>query len=83
MSTRVDVVLPSLGDEDDTVTKATISLWIAKVGHALKVGDDLVEVTTDKAAFVVPSPYSGTLVEVHAAEGETVAVGHRLAVIEL
>lgn len=82
MSTRIEVPLPSLGDEDDTVTKATVSMWLAVVGQPLKEGDDLLEITTDKAAFVVPAPQDGTLVERRVAEGEAIVVGQVVAVLE-
>lgn len=82
MSTRFEVVLPSLGDDDDTVTKATVSMWLAQAGQALAEGDDLLEITTDKAAFVVPAPRAGTLRERLAAEGDTVRVGQPVAVLE-
>ena len=53
---RYEVTLPSLGDEDDTVTEAQASQWLAKKGDVLEEGDDLLEIVTDKAAFVVPVP---------------------------
>jgi len=77
-----EITLPSLGDENDAVQGATVSAWLAPVGATLKAGDDLVEVITDKAAFVVPCPQSG-VVKAHAvSEGATVAVGQTLAVLE-
>lgn len=81
MSTRIEVPLPSLGDEDDTVTKATVSMWLAGEGQPLKAGDDLLEITTDKAAFVVPAPQDGTLVERRVAEGEAIVVGQVVGVL--
>lgn len=83
MSTRFEAVLPSLGDDDDAVTKGTVSMWLAEVGQMLKEGDDLLEITTDKAAFVVPSPRAGALLERHVAEGEVVLVGQRIAVLDV
>ena len=44
--------------------------------------DDLVELTTDKATFNLPSPCTGTLSEVFFHEGDTVNVGEVLAAIE-
>jgi pyruvate dehydrogenase E2 component (dihydrolipoamide acetyltransferase) len=44
--------------------------------------DDLVELTTDKATFNLPSPCSGTLSEIFFQEGDTVRPGEALAVIE-
>lgn len=79
---RIDAVLPSLGDEDDAVQTGSVSLWIAEVGTTLEEGDDLLELTTDKAAFVVPAPKAGRLVERRVAEGDTVRVGDVLGIIE-
>ena len=44
--------------------------------------DDLVELTTDKATFNLPSPCSGILSEIYFHEGDTVNVGEALALIE-
>lgn len=79
---RVEVSLPSLGDEQDAATQATVSFWLAETGACVDAGDDLVEVTTDKAAFVVPSPVSGRVVEYYAAPGNIVPVGGRLCAME-
>lgn len=79
---RFEVVLPSLGDDADAVTGGMISFWLAEVGATLNEGDDLLELTTDKAAFVVPSPKSGTLMEKRVAEGEHVSVGDVLCVLD-
>lgn len=74
-----EVVLPELGEE---VNEATVSYWLHQEGETVKEGEDLVEMTTDKATFNVPSPTSGTLKEISAEEGETVKVGQKLATIE-
>ena len=70
---KVDILLPDLGE--DTVTEVNVSQWLAKVGDTLKEGDDLLELTTDKAAFCLPSPQDGTLLEVRVQEGDTIHVG--------
>ncbi|MBI2421319.1 MAG: hypothetical protein HYV27_00720 [Candidatus Hydrogenedentes bacterium] len=80
---RIEVNLPSLGDDDDAVTKGVVAFWLQKAGAALKAGDDLLELTTDKAAFVVPSPESGTLMEYRVSEGDEVTVGDVLCVLEV
>lgn len=74
-----EVKLPELGEE---VNEATISYWIHQEGEEVKEGEDLVEMTTDKATFNVPSPASGILKEISVEEGETVKVGQKLASIE-
>ncbi len=73
------VILPELGEG---ITKATVSYWYYKVGEKVSEKDDLVELTTDKATFNLPSPCSGTLSEINFSEGDTVAVGEVLGVIE-
>ncbi|MFP4501932.1 MAG: biotin/lipoyl-containing protein [Candidatus Hydrogenedentota bacterium] len=79
---RYEVKLPDLGDEDDAVRGGTVSMWLAREGAQLNQDDDLLELTTDKAAFVVPCPTAGTLTEKHVAEGDEVRVGNVLCVLE-
>ncbi|MCY3925394.1 MAG: dihydrolipoamide acetyltransferase family protein [bacterium] len=73
-----DVVLPQLGE---TVTEGTIIRWIRQVGDEVGRDEPLFEISTDKVDSEVPSPASGILTQVVAAEGETVEVGALLAVI--
>ncbi len=73
------VVLPELGEGID---KAVVSYWYFKEGEKVNEKDDLVELTTDKATFNLPSPCSGVLSEIYFHEGDTVNVGEVLAVIE-
>lgn len=73
------VVLPELGEG---IEKATVSYWYFQEGEKVKEKDDLVELTTDKATFNLPSPCSGTIIEIFFREGDTVNVGEALAVIE-
>ena len=70
--------MPQLGE---TVTEGTITKWFKKVGDEVKADDPLFEVSTDKVDTEVPSPEAGYLVEIRAAEGDTVAVGAIIAVI--
>ncbi|MCK9594424.1 MAG: lipoyl domain-containing protein [Candidatus Omnitrophica bacterium] len=72
-------ILPELGQGID---KATVSFWFLKEGDKVKEKDDLVELTTDKAAFNLPSPGTGTITEIFFREGETVNVGQVLAHID-
>ena len=74
----VKVVLPELGEG---ITKATVSYWFFKDGERVKEKDDLVELTTDKATFNLPSPCSGVVSEIMYSEGDSVNVGQILAVI--
>lgn len=77
---RIDVKLPSLGD--DASDEATVSYWLVEEGESVREGDDLVEMTTDKAAFSLPCPQTGTLLEKLVEEGEEVSVGDVICVIE-
>lgn len=75
-----EVKLPDLGE--DAGDEAIVSLWHFEEGDEIHEADDLVEMTTDKATFNVPSPVSGILTEIVADEGETIEVGEVLAVLE-
>ncbi len=77
---KVEVKLPALGDSD--ATEASVSFWYFDEGEEVCEGDDLLEVLTDKAAFNVPAPASGKLVEASAGEGQAVKVGDVLGHIE-
>jgi 2-oxoglutarate dehydrogenase E2 component (dihydrolipoamide succinyltransferase) len=73
-----DITMPQLGE---TVTEGTITKWFKQVGDTVAEDEPLFEVSTDKVDSEVPSPMSGTLVEIKVPEGETVDVGVVLAVI--
>jgi 2-oxoglutarate dehydrogenase E2 component (dihydrolipoamide succinyltransferase) len=77
---RLEVKLPELGDSE--ASEATVSFWYFDAGERVGEGDDMVELLTDKAAFNVPAPASGTLVQISAEEGQTVKVGEALGYIE-
>lgn len=79
---KVDICLPSLGDDDDAVTGGTVSEWLAADGPVTE-GDDLLELTTDKAAFVLPAPRSGALVERKVKEGDHVKVGDVICIFDV
>src|SRR5215207_10163528 len=76
MSTSV--TLPALGE---SVTEGTVSRWLKQVGDQVESDEPLLEVSTDKVDTEIPSPASGTLLEIKVAEDETVEVGTELAVI--
>jgi len=77
---RFEFKLPSLGE--DAGNEAIVSFWYAEVGERVKEKDAVLEMRTDKATFDVPSPVSGTLVEVRARDDEKVKVGEVLGIIE-
>ncbi|MBV1867226.1 MAG: 2-oxoglutarate dehydrogenase complex dihydrolipoyllysine-residue succinyltransferase [Marinosulfonomonas sp.] len=74
----VEVRVPALGE---SVSEATIATWFKQPGDAIAVDDMLCELETDKVTVEVPSPVAGTLGEIVAAEGATVAVDALLATI--
>jgi pyruvate dehydrogenase E2 component (dihydrolipoamide acetyltransferase) len=76
MATEVN--LPELGE---SVTEGTVTRWLKQVGDQVAVDEPLLEVSTDKVDTEIPSPVAGTLLEIKAAEDETVDVGAVLAVI--
>jgi 2-oxoglutarate dehydrogenase E2 component (dihydrolipoamide succinyltransferase) len=73
-----EVTLPALGE---SVTEGTVTRWLKNVGDSVPVDEPLLEVSTDKVDTEIPSPVAGTLLEIRAAEDDTVEVGAVLAVI--
>jgi len=72
------VTLPALGE---SVTEGTVTRWLKQVGDSVAADEPLLEVSTDKVDTEIPSPAEGVLLEIKAAEDETVEVGAVLAVI--
>ncbi|HEX6229990.1 MAG TPA: dihydrolipoamide acetyltransferase family protein [Solirubrobacterales bacterium] len=71
-----DVVMPRLSD---SMEEGTILQWLKQVGDEIAVGDELVEIETDKANMAYESDVSGTLSEILVQEGETVSIGTPIA----
>jgi pyruvate dehydrogenase E2 component (dihydrolipoamide acetyltransferase) len=76
--TAVDVVMPQMGV---SVSEGTITRWAKQVGEHVTADETIVEISTDKVDTEVPSPGTGVVTEILVAEGETVDVGTRIAVI--
>src|SRR5438270_7291224 len=74
-----DIRVPTLGE---SVTEATIGKWFKKPGDPVAVDEPLVELETDKVTIEVPAPAAGTLAEIAAKDGDTVAVGALLGQIK-
>src|SRR5580698_4761496 len=72
------VQMPALGE---SVTEGTVTRWLKQVGDTVAVDEPLLEVSTDKVDTEIPSPVAGVLIEINAAEDETVEVGAQLCVI--
>jgi len=73
------ITMPQLGE---TVTEGTVAQWLKKVGDKVEKYESFVEVSTDKVNAEVPSPVSGVIREIIAKEGETVATGAPIAIID-
>jgi pyruvate dehydrogenase E2 component (dihydrolipoamide acetyltransferase) len=78
--TLVDVVMPQMGV---SVSEGTITRWAKAVGESIAADETIVEISTDKVDTEIPSPATGVVKELFAAEGETVPVNTRIAVIEV
>lgn len=76
---KVELIMPKLGE---SVMEATILTWEKQVGDAIEMDENVVVIATDKVDTEVPSPVEGTLVEMLFEEGETVAIGTAIAIIE-
>ena len=72
----VDIVMPRLSD---SMEEGTILTWIKSVGDPVEVGEELVEIETDKANMVFESDAAGTLIEIVAGEGDTLPIGDVIA----
>ena len=67
-----DIIMPKMGE---SITEGTITQWKKKLGDQVKKDETILEISTDKVDSEVPSPASGTLIEILSGENETVAVG--------
>jgi pyruvate dehydrogenase E2 component (dihydrolipoyllysine-residue acetyltransferase) len=76
--TAIDVVMPQMGV---SVSEGTITKWLKSEGEPIAADESLLEISTDKVDTEVPSPASGIVQQILAQEGETVAVGTKIAVI--
>jgi pyruvate dehydrogenase E2 component (dihydrolipoyllysine-residue acetyltransferase) len=72
----VDIVMPRLSD---SMEEGTVLRWLKGVGDEVAVGEELVEIETDKANMVYESDTAGTVVEILAQEGDTLPVGDPIA----
>src|SRR6478735_6687026 len=74
----MDVLMPQLGE---TVAEGKITKWFKVAGDAVKPGDNLFEIETDKVSMEVPSTSAGVLSEIRVGVGEVAPVGAIVAVI--
>ena len=71
-----EVVMPRLSD---SMEEGTILTWLKQVGDEIAVGDEIVEIETDKANMAYESDVAGVLTEILAEEGETLPIGSPIA----
>ena len=72
----VDVVMPKMGE---SITEGTILEWKKKIGDSISKDETLLEISTDKVDSEIPSPASGTIIEIIAQINETIPVGDIIA----
>jgi pyruvate/2-oxoglutarate dehydrogenase complex dihydrolipoamide acyltransferase (E2) component len=58
-----------------SMEEATIVKWLKSVGDAVQSGDPLCEIETEKVTTAYESPFSGSLIEIVAQEGDITPVG--------
>ncbi|MGV8113491.1 MAG: dihydrolipoamide acetyltransferase family protein [Lentimicrobium sp.] len=76
---KFEVIMPKLGE---SIIEATITRWLKNPGDTIEEDDPIVEIATDKVDSEIPSPVEGKLVQVLFNEGDVVAVGKVIAIIE-
>lgn len=77
---RFEIKMPKLGE---SITEGTIISWSVKVGDTINEDDVLFEVNTAKVSAEIPSPVAGKILEILFKEGDTVAVGTVVAVVNM
>ncbi|HZP44895.1 MAG TPA: dihydrolipoamide acetyltransferase family protein [Candidatus Binataceae bacterium] len=75
----LEVTMPQMGE---SVVEGTVTRWLVKVGDRVTEDQPLCEISTDKVDTEIPSPASGVIAELLAAEGQTLPIGSKIAVIE-
>ncbi len=74
-----EIVMPQMGE---SITNGTITKWHKQPGDTIEIDEILLEISTDKVESEIPSPMAGRVEEILYAEGDTVDVGIKIAVIE-
>ena len=72
----IDVVMPKMGE---SITEGTILEWKKQIGDSINKDEALLEISTDKVDSEIPSPASGTLIEIKANINDIVPVGDVIA----
>lgn len=77
---KFEIVMPKMGE---SVIEATITKWLVKEGDTVEEDDSLAEIATDKVDSEIPSPVEGTVKELKYSEGDTLAVGEIIAILDV
>jgi 2-oxoglutarate dehydrogenase E2 component (dihydrolipoamide succinyltransferase) len=77
---KFEIVMPKMGE---SVIEATITKWLKVEGDRIEEDDPIVEIATDKVDSEIPSPVEGKLVKTLFAEGDVVAVGTVIAIVDI
>src|SRR5277367_3828681 len=74
----MDILMPQLGE---TVAEGKITTWFKSIGDAVKPGDNLFEIETDKVSMEVPATSTGVLTEIRVGAGKVAPVGAVVAIV--
>ena len=75
----VEMLMPKMGE---SIIEGTILTWLKKEGDSIEADESVLEVATDKVDTEVPATHGGILTKILAKEGDVVAVGTAIAIIE-
>lgn len=76
---KIEVTMPKMGE---SITEGTVITWYKQAGESVELDETLLEIGTDKVDTEIPSPASGVVEKLCTPEGETVPVGHVIAIIQ-
>ena len=76
---RVEMTMPKMGE---SIMEGTVLKWLKQVGDAIEQDESVLEVATDKVDTEVPAIHAGVLTEILVQEGQVVAVGAPIAVMD-
>lgn len=76
---KIDMLMPQMGE---SITEATVSSWLKKVGDTVTKDEIILEISTDKVDSEIPAPESGVITEILFEEGAVVPVKEKIAVID-
>lgn len=74
----LELKTPDLGDSE----KIQLVKWYSKIGMIVQVGDEVLELETDKAAFPIESPVKGILTQILVLEGASVKKDQILGILQ-